>query len=186
MWSTRSTNNVQFVVAFVGIPVLYNSDSLHIAIFVSEKRTKRDTHDTPTTSISVSLSAHSFPIPAPTTTKRTKNIAHNGLTIRPAERTTDKHLHFQNAVALFDARLFGGPIVQTGRDMLQRCVQLAVDGPQLAALGYLAAHIEAKARFRFVNGHDPRPARSNRRHLCAMALCRGHRRLMRIGFGLLR
>lgn len=67
------------------------------------------------------------------------------------------YLHLQDAVALLDARLLRRSILQNGAHVLQRCVELPVDGPQLAALGHLAAHIKAEARFRFVDGDHARP-----------------------------
>lgn len=72
--------------------------------------------------------------------------------------------HLQNSVALLDARQLGGALLQHSADVLQRCVQLAVDGAQLTALRHLAAHVESEAGLRLVDGDGPRTAARFQRH----------------------
>lgn len=55
-------------------------------------------------------------------------------------------------------------MLQHRAHMLQRCVQLAVDGAQLAALRHLSAHVEPEAGLRLVDGDDPRAAARVQRH----------------------
>lgn len=66
------------------------------------------------------------------------------------------YLHLEYTIAFLDARLFGGAVLQHSANMLQRSVQLSIDWTQLAALGHLSSHIEAKASFRLVDGNDSR------------------------------